>query len=128
MSGMKRDFWVYYARFWLSLTIFFQMRSIKLIRFAGGVGWEDEKAAKDLVYENLSEDKGLEEVSASGDSLDDMLGLSASIAPRQVTYQEDAPSGESSSGIATPTTTILMGGSVAAMPNQAVDGVTLGQR
>ena len=133
MSGMKRDFWAYYARFWISWMIFFLIRSIKLIRFAGGVGWEDEKSAKELIYENLSDEKGNDEGegSNSGDSLNDILGFSASTAPCQVAFQQEAASsissGTKSSGIGTPSTTVVMGGSVVAMSAQAVEGLTLGK-
>jgi hypothetical protein len=129
LSGMKRDFWVYYARFWISLTLFFLIRSIKLLRLAGGVGWEDESAARELIYENLSEEKDTDVKSIGDSSLNDLLGVSASIAPRQVSYQiepvSDDSSSNESSGIHTPTTTVVMGGSVAALPSQAVEGVSL---
>jgi hypothetical protein len=80
MNGMRTDFWLYYGRFWIAILIGIFMHSISVIRVAGGVGWESESDAKEIIYSKLNED-------VVGDrkinSLSDLLGM-------DIPIQEDA--------------------------------------
>jgi len=74
MDNMKGDFWTYYIRFWITLTLVVLVFSIQVLRLAGGVGWETESGAKAILNENLSEE--IIDSEKRRDSLDDLLGES----------------------------------------------------
>ena len=73
MDGMRGDFWVYYARFWISVMIAVLVNSLSIVRLAGGIGWENEAEVKELIYSNLSEAKQDGEESET-ESLADLFG------------------------------------------------------
>jgi hypothetical protein len=125
MDGMKSDVWIYYTRFWLSLTQVAVLHSISVVRLAGGRGSEDPDIAEDLIYEKLSAEHGKDVVSDT-DSLADLFGSGPS-----GSYKDDAgldsysasSSEEETSGIRTPK---INGFSGIAMGNQAMDGLQVG--
>jgi hypothetical protein len=129
-SGMRSDVWVYYSRLWLSLVLLVFVRSIAVIRIAGGVGWEDERAASDLIYANLSDkSEGLLNpgVDDDKDSLSGLLGLSGSAlfvsrkieAAQGDDVEEEFLSSRETSPLGTP---VVENESVRAIPAQAFDG------
>lgn len=80
MNGMRTDFWLYYGRFWIAILIGIFMHSISVIRVAGGVGWESEADAKEIIYSKLNEDLIADK---KRNSLSDLLGM-------DIPIQEDA--------------------------------------
>jgi hypothetical protein len=142
-SGMRSDLWIYYVRFWLCALILVLLRSISIIRIAGGTGSEDPRTAADLVYKNLSHTNesnslGLTGESEDADSLDGLLGFRAkakgdnrnggqlAAAGGDMWTTESAEiSSRETSAIATP---VGASQSVRAAPVQAVDGLELPAR
>ena len=131
LSGMRSDVWIYYTRFWFGINLVVFMRSISIIRVARGVGSEDERAASDLIYANLS-DKGAalgdggKDSEDDADSLTDLLGISGSkrLEPAKGEWTSQSPENSSreTSPLGTP---VLPSQSVGPVQTQAVDGIQL---
>ena len=141
-SGMRSDLWIYYVRFWLCALILVFLRSISIIRVAGGTGSEDPRTAADLVYKNLSNTNELDSLGLTGesddvDSLDGLLGFRGPKGGNESSGQANPAAGDmwtnesaetssrETSAIATP---LASSQSVRAAPVQAVDGLELPQR
>jgi hypothetical protein len=127
-SGMRSDLWIYYTRFWFAANLVIFTRSIAVIRIAGGTGSEDERAATDLIYANLSDAKkenglGLTMEDSDNDSLTDLLGMSGTVlrTTKRVSpvepEQDDVTSSRETSRLGTP---------LVPLEAQAVDGVVKG--